>query len=239
MPDSDREHWNRRYSAGEGESRPSEWLVGHLALIQPRQPNPRALDLACGRGENSLYLAQFGFHVDGWDISDVALDLLRSQLGEQGESLDVAVRQVDLVSSTLPAATYDVVLDINFLERQLFRGMAAALRQDGLLLMRALMQKADGEDRNPAYLLEPGELRRAFPELQTLEYAEDPVAAISTHSPTRPMWLHATADTAAMPQLCAFVTAMAIGGLGCHCRSSHARLSPGPAAGMQLRIGNG
>lgn len=173
--ESDRQHWNRRYSAAEGDWRPSEWLVQHQALIQPRQPNLRALDLACGRGQNSLYLARLGFQVDAWDISDVSLDLLRSQLDNVGESLDIAFRQLDLANATIPPATYDLVLDVNFLERQLFRGMAMALRAHGLLLMRALMRKAGCDNRNPAYLLEPGELQTAFPELQTLEYAEDSV----------------------------------------------------------------
>ena|SRR6266849_5232229 len=96
MNDADRERWNRRYSAAEIDARPSEWLLEHEALIRPRQPNLRALDLACGTGQNALYLARLGYQLDAWDISDVALDLLRAQLEASGKSLQVAPRQVDL-----------------------------------------------------------------------------------------------------------------------------------------------
>lgn len=185
MSAEDRERWNRRYAAAEREAIPSDWLRAHEALIWPRQPNPRALDLACGSGRNALYLARLGYQVDAWDISDVALDLLRAQLADTGESLQVTPQQVDLDVASIPAGTYDLVLDINFLERRLFHDMAEALRADGLLLVRALMRKPAGDDRTPAYLLEPGELAAAFAQLETLENTEDPnegwAALIAVH----------------------------------------------------------
>jgi tellurite methyltransferase len=176
MSDADRERWNRRHSAAELDWKPSAWLLAHEALIRPRQPNLRALDLACGTGQNALYLARLGSKVDAWDISEVALDLLCAQLEASGHSLWVTPRQVDLDFASIPTTTYDLVLDINFLERQLFHAMAEALRPDGLLLVRMLMCKPAGDDRTPAYLLEPGELQAAFAQLETLEYAEDPVS---------------------------------------------------------------
>jgi tellurite methyltransferase len=187
MSAEDREHWNRRYAAAGRGARPSDWLRAHETLIRPRQPHPRALDLACGTGQNALYLARLGYQVDAWDISDVALDLLRAQLADSGQSLEVVPRQVDLNVASVHAATYDLVLDINFLERRLFHDMAEALCVDGLLLVRALMRKPAGDNRTPAYLLEPGELAAAFAQLETLEYAQDPVegwaALIAIHHP--------------------------------------------------------
>jgi SAM-dependent methyltransferase len=176
MGAQDRERWNRRYSTADVDSMPSEWLVQHEGLIRPRQPNLRALDLACGTGQNSVYLARLGFQVDAWDISDAALERLAARLAGSGESLDVHLREVDLQTASIPAATYDLVLDVNFLERRLLEAMAEALRSDGLLLIRALMRKPVADDRNPAYLFEPGELAAAFPQLQTLEYTEEPAS---------------------------------------------------------------
>ena len=175
MNDADRERWNRRHSAGELDWKPSAWLLAHEALIRPRQPNQRALDLACGTGQNALYLARLGYEVDAWDISEVALDRLRARIEASGESLRVTPQQVDLDLASIPTTTYDLVLDINFLERQLFHAMAETLRPDGLLLVRTLMRKPAGDDRAAAYLLEPGELQAAFTRLETLEYVEDPV----------------------------------------------------------------
>jgi hypothetical protein len=53
--------------------------------------------------------------------------------------------------------------------------MARALRPDGVLMFetytRAQLEFAGGP-RNPAYLLETGELREAFPELRVVFYRE-------------------------------------------------------------------
>src|SRR5712692_9334620 len=54
--------------------RPADWLVRHRPLYAPG----RALDLACGRGRNSVYLAREGFQVAAWDRDAEALEELRS-----------------------------------------------------------------------------------------------------------------------------------------------------------------
>jgi hypothetical protein len=75
----------------------------------------------------------------------------------------------------LPERCYDLIVCIQYLERDLFPQMTRALRPDGVLLMetftRAQLEFAGGP-RTPAYLLEPGELREAFPELRVLFYRE-------------------------------------------------------------------
>ena len=178
MADIDRERWNQRYRAGAFDFDPTAWLVERQSLLLPRRPAARALDLACGAGRNALYLAGLGYRVDAWDISDVALDLLRAELERRraaGQSLAIAPLRVDLESASLPESAYDLVVTIHFLERSLFASMATALRSDGLLLVQTLMRRAAPDDRNPAYLLEPGELRAAFPWLELVEYQEDPI----------------------------------------------------------------
>jgi len=187
MSDQDRQHWNLRYAAATLEAGPSAWVVEHEALIRPRRANSRALDLACGTGQNSLYLARLGYRVDAWDISDIALERLREVLAAAGEALDVTPRWADLDDSSIPPATYDLVLDVNFLQRRLFASMAEGLRPGGLLLVRALMRRPAGDDRNPAYLLEPGELSSAFGQLHMLKYVEDVVegwAALVARDPS-------------------------------------------------------
>jgi tellurite methyltransferase len=154
-------------------------LVARKAVLRPRRPRARALDLACGAGRNALYLAGLAYSVDAWDISDVALRLLRAELElrhASGHTLAVAPLRVDLQTVSLPVATYDLVLDAHFLDRSLFPSMSAAIRSGGLLVVLTLMRRADADDRNPAYLLEPGELRTAFRSLEVLEYEEDPAA---------------------------------------------------------------
>ena len=72
--EADRQRWNERYRAEEylmGE-RPSRFLMESLPLIVRHCPGRRALDLACGEGRNSIFLASQGFAVTGVDISDEA-----------------------------------------------------------------------------------------------------------------------------------------------------------------------
>jgi tellurite methyltransferase len=169
MAGTDRQRWNRRYSEMTRNFEPSGWLVAREARLHPDHPGARALDLACGPGHNSLYLARIGYRVDAWDISDVALDRLRAQVGV----LDVRPCLIDLDGATIPPAAYDLLLDLNFLDRHLLPSMARALRPGGLLVMRTLMRKPARDDREPAHLLDPGELHRAFADLAVAEYEED------------------------------------------------------------------
>ena len=62
MTQTDRQRWDQRYRTGAYAERP--WPSAYLQQCIPQiAANPvaaRALDVACGRGRNSLYLAQQG-----------------------------------------------------------------------------------------------------------------------------------------------------------------------------------
>ena len=168
-----RERWNERY-AREGvrpfARAPSDWLVAHRELLGG---GGRALDVACGDGRNALCLAQLGYEVDAIDVSDVAIDALRAAVQER--ALPIAPRVVDLEREPLPAGPYDAIVVFNFLQRELFGALQDALAAGGLLLYETLARAhVDelGHSFNPAYLLEPGELLRAFPGLEVVEHRE-------------------------------------------------------------------
>ncbi|MDQ3675809.1 MAG: class I SAM-dependent methyltransferase, partial [Actinomycetota bacterium] len=131
-----REKWNRRFGgAGTAPQQdvPSEWLVDNEALLRVvARRGRRALDVASGNGRNALYLAGLGFEVDALDISDVAIDGLRTAARER--DLPVHARLVDLEDDGLPAGSYDVVVNMNYLQRDLFGALAQAVRPGGLLL---------------------------------------------------------------------------------------------------------
>jgi tellurite methyltransferase len=115
MADEDRERWNRRYQERYGardyRSEPSRWLADIETKLVPTQPKARALDLACGGGRNSVWLAERGWSVDAWDLSDVGLEILRRKLAEHDASarpLDVSPRQVDL-DQVIPVSPDQIV----------------------------------------------------------------------------------------------------------------------------------
>jgi tellurite methyltransferase len=171
LAESDRERWNRRYTeryADRSYSRlPSRWLSEIAEDLRPPYPEARALDLACGPGRNSVFLAERGWTVDAWDISDVALSILayeREDRASRGFALPIDIREVDLDTVTIPAASYDLVLNVLFLDRRLWPEMAGALRPGGLLAFQTFVEVPGGRESevSPAHLLQPGELRTAF-----------------------------------------------------------------------------
>lgn len=173
--DETRERWNRRY-AERGvhpfASAPAPWLMENRWLLSS-VPGQRALDVGCGDGRNAVYLARLGFVVDALDISDVAIDALRAAATER--QLSVRALRVNLETDPLPDGPYDVIVQINYLQRNLFDALAAALAPGGLLLVetvtRAHVERLENHFA-PRYLLEPGELRAAFAQLALLRYQE-------------------------------------------------------------------
>ena len=182
--DSDRERWNRRYAERYAERAydfvPSRWLPEIEAHLQPPRQDARALDLACGPGRNAVWLAERGWTVDAWDLSDVALSILvceREERAAHGFPRAIDVRETDLDAAEIPSATYDLVLNMLFLDRRLWAAMAAALRPGGLLAFETFVDLPGGRtsEVSPEHLLRPGELREAFEALglQTLLSDED------------------------------------------------------------------
>jgi SAM-dependent methyltransferase len=81
---------------------------------------PRAIDLGCGSGANSVFLAEQGFDVTGVDFSPVALEKANRLAGEHNVS--VSFVQGDLTSPTIPGAEgpFDLLVDYGTLDD--FRG---------------------------------------------------------------------------------------------------------------------
>ncbi|HSG72661.1 MAG TPA: methyltransferase domain-containing protein, partial [Planctomycetaceae bacterium] len=77
MTVEDRDKWNRKYAEGTYvcSQHAEEWLKQCVSQLAPG----RALELACGLGLNSIWLALQGWKVDAVDVSKTGLDLARSQ----------------------------------------------------------------------------------------------------------------------------------------------------------------
>jgi tellurite methyltransferase len=168
---SARERWNERRSGPDLEPFPdaaAEWLTEHLALL-PRAG--RALDVACGDGRNALALARHGLEVDAVDVSDVTIAALRAAAPQRAPG--VHPRVVDLEHEPLDTGAYDVVVNFNYLQRDLFGPLARALRPGGWLVFEtfgpAHLEQL-GRRMNPDYVLRPNELLQAFGDLRVRDY---------------------------------------------------------------------
>lgn len=160
--ESDRIKWNRRFESEDAflGKHPSPFLSREIERIKTLVPGSDALDIACGEGRNSLFLAQHGFRVTGLDISDVGLTKGRNLAMEQG--LEVDFRWVDLDSYTIEG-NYDLILNFNFLLRNLIPLEVACLNPGGVLVFDTIMASEQLlQSHDPSYLLHPGELRSIF-----------------------------------------------------------------------------
>jgi SAM-dependent methyltransferase len=164
----ERERWETRYSeGGAGHDPPSQFLVANAGLL-----HGRALDVAAGAGRNALFLARRGLRVDA--IDHALAGLRRAQAAARAEGLELRAVQADLETFPLPRDCYDVALNIRYLQRSLFGPLQQAVKPGGIILCETFLidQQTLGHPRNPAFLLQRGELRAAFSTCEILVYEE-------------------------------------------------------------------
>lgn len=68
-----------------------------------------ALEIGCGTGTDSLWLAEQGFKVTGVDVSGIPIGIAREDAGKQGTEVNFLVK--DFLSEEIPGAPFDFVFD--------------------------------------------------------------------------------------------------------------------------------
>ncbi len=111
-----------------------------VELVQQRAlPGRKALDVGCGAGRNSVFLAREGFEVDGIDISPSALAWARERVAEAGLPVRLLEGSVLDPPDSLVPASYDLIHDTGCFHhlpphrRESFRSVIhRLLKPDGL-----------------------------------------------------------------------------------------------------------
>ena len=130
----------------------------------------RALDLACGMGGNSLFLAERGFNTTAIDISSVAINAI-----EDRRHPLIDCRCEPVAAAGLEKTAFDIIVVSNYLDRDICNAITDALAPGGILLYQTFVQdKVDpaAGPKNPAYLLESNELLRLFSNLKVLVFSD-------------------------------------------------------------------
>jgi rhodanese-related sulfurtransferase len=150
--------------------RPSPFVERML----PRLSRGRALDLASGAGRESVFLAMAGWSVDTWDHDPEALARADALAARHGVRLRTRVVELETGPLPEPGEGWDTIVVCRFLLRSLFPWIEGALAPGGTLVYETFRrgQEAYGRPKQDRYLLEPGELTRAFPSLVVQEYEE-------------------------------------------------------------------
>lgn len=134
----------------------SPWVRRHAGLIPA---GSAVLDIACGAGRHTRFLAGRGHRVTATDI-----DL--SGVTDLGDDDRVELIECDLEHSPWPFASrrFGGIVVTNYLFRPLFKHMIAGLAGGGVLIYDtfAAGNERFGRPRNAAFLLQPAELLDAF-----------------------------------------------------------------------------
>ena len=172
MAIDDQIRWDRQHGEDHGIPAPSRFLQeiidsGHWT-ISPGS----ALDVATGKGGNALFLATRGFQVTAIDISAVGLEEGRKRARDN--SLLIDWQQADLENVQFAVAEYDLIVNINYLQRSLIPLLKSALKPGGHMIFETYLidQQTAGHPKNPDYLLNRNELLGDFRDFRVLLYRE-------------------------------------------------------------------
>jgi len=169
----DRAHWEARYAerGDETDRRASAWVI-ERALALPG--DTLFLDVAGGTGRHAEPLAKAGRTVV---VLDFVPRAVRTAVARDRRMLGVVA---DVGAPPIRRGSVGAIICVSFLDRSIFRALAEMLAPRGVLLYETFTVdhlgvvargRARGP-RNPAFLLQPGELPRLVAPLAVQEHAE-------------------------------------------------------------------
>lgn len=175
-----------------------KWDSKHMERIKQLEepaPNPRliklasylsggnALDLACGLGGNSLFLAQKDYKVQAIDISEVAITYIQEQAAKKALSIDARMADLTVLDHfSWDNQSFDMIVVTNYLDRKLYPYLKKILKKSGYFFMETYYQSPDAENQeiSTQYKLMPKELLNEFGDWQILYYEENEHAGRQT-----------------------------------------------------------
>ena len=146
-------------------TKPSKWLKYCLNNLVKHKKT--ALDLACGRGRNSLLLASYGFSVTSVDINS---EYLKYFSNNKIKKIEKDIEKAD--NWPLNKAGFDIIVVTNFLNRSIFPLIISAINPYGFLIYETFSvgQEKIGKPSNKNYLLQEKELTYLCNDLSLIKY---------------------------------------------------------------------
>ncbi|MDF3338107.1 class I SAM-dependent methyltransferase [Mycolicibacterium septicum] len=169
MSEKDRVRWDAAYTSRggpAGEPAPPPAFAAHTDAFPARGT---ALDLACGQGLGSVWLARRGLDVWGVDVSAIAVEQATELAARCGVASHCRFDVVDLDDGLPPGPRVDVVICHRFRDSRLDDPIVKRLAPGGLLAVCALSEVGAAPGR---FRAAPGELVSAFAGLDVIAAGE-------------------------------------------------------------------
>jgi SAM-dependent methyltransferase len=185
------DHASRGWDRGVGPE--LRGLVADGRLTPGAVGGDRALDLGCGTGANSLFLAEHGFAVTGLDFSKVAVDRAREDAAAAGLEQRATFVVGDATAEHLPGdeGPFDLVVAYNTLQdlrggqrQRMADLMGRSCRAGGTAVVWCYHRPLDslpllsfrGPSRLAPFVVQPGEERALFERNFEIERLAEPAA---------------------------------------------------------------
>lgn len=162
MSIEDRSRWDKRYTDRTLDVTPAPPDAVVEAGLVDRVPTAgRALDVACGLGAQSVWLAQRGLKVTAIDVSEQAVMRVAEAAQRFGVGGHIDALSIDL-DRGLPAdlSNFDVIVCQRFRDPLLYPVFVDRLAEGGLLVVTVL--STTGAASPGSFHAPPGELAGAF-----------------------------------------------------------------------------
>mgnify|MGYP001098151252 CR=1 FL=1 len=148
------EHYKKRYESGD-----TPWDIGQpdFNLIEVVSQKPilrcKALDIGCGTGDNSIWLAQNGFQVVGTDTSAIAIKKAKEKASQTNVGCDFMT--LDFLRDKVKGGPFGFIFDRGCFHsfssehdrRRFAQNVAAHLEKNGLWL--TIVGNADEHRQGP------------------------------------------------------------------------------------------
>jgi len=161
--------WDRRFATDEYVFgvEPNAFLASQHSCFAPGM---RVLEIGCGEGRNCVWLAQWGCHVTGIDISQAALAKAARLAAER--KVEVQWIHADIRDWGWQPERFDAVVCI-FIQfaapegrERIFAGIRTTLVGDGVVVLQGYtprqLQFSSGGPRDPEHLYTPELLRQSL-----------------------------------------------------------------------------
>lgn len=145
--------------------RPSPLVQEFVNKVAKRSNSGQAVDIGCGGGRDSVFLAQHGWQMIAIDREQRVLSGAKQLAQSISSELAIDWRACSVESAPcLPQHPLDLIVMVRFLNRSIVAKMSQMLKPGGYVVIQTFVEGVEkmGSPKNPNFILRKGELAKTF-----------------------------------------------------------------------------